>query len=90
MIAVGIENVEPGCVLQISPEFETNPAFRCCMLVVSEVKSWGVQGYVQALGETREKMGGQAFIRCTWEDVAPLEIKNGVALAAWDIDRSDA
>lgn len=62
--------IKEGSVVQIDPEFQVNPAFRACMMTVSELKSWGVQGYVQALGDTREKGGGQAYIRCKWNEIA--------------------
>jgi hypothetical protein len=39
--------------------------FGGCMLVVTELKGWGVMGYVQALG-SGGKMGGQAYIRLPW------------------------
>lgn len=57
-----------GDVVQISPEHSGNPAFAGCMLTVSEIKDWGVQGYVQSLG-TREGMGGQAYYRVKFTDI---------------------
>ena len=45
-----------------------NLAFAYCLMIVDEVKSWGVQGYVQALG-TREEIGGQAFYRAPWDEI---------------------
>ena len=61
-------NLKVGDVVQISPEHDGNPAFAACMLTVSEVKTWGVQGYVQALG-TREAMGGQAYYRVKFAEI---------------------
>lgn len=63
------ENIAPGDVFQIKPDFE-NKAFAACFVTVSEIKSFGIQGYVQALGKTRDEMGGQAYIRLKWEDIA--------------------
>jgi hypothetical protein len=63
------ESSQTGAVLQISPDFE-NKAFAGCLLVVTQTYKWGVQGYVQALGEDRDTMGGQAYIRIKWEHVA--------------------
>lgn len=54
--------LEDGDVVQLDPVLTANPMFRGCMLVVSEVKPWGVQGYVQGLGENGQ-MGGQAYYR---------------------------
>lgn len=59
----------PGLVFQIDPEFDGNKAFAGCFLVATEIKTWGVQGYVQALGETRSERGGLAYIRIKWEDI---------------------
>lgn len=48
-------------------------------MVATEIKAWGVMGYVQALGESRAERGGQAFIRIEWENIEP------VGRAAWMI-----
>jgi hypothetical protein len=61
---------EPGDIVQLSPT-TTNTAFACCLLVVTEVRQWGVQGYVQALGDTREAPGGQAYYRAKWGEFEP-------------------
>ena len=52
-----------GDIVQVNPEKET---FGGCMVVVTEVKSWGVQGYVQNAGAD-----GQAYIRLKTEDFEP-------------------
>lgn len=69
-------NIQQHQVVQLNPETTKNPAFAGCLFVVSDVKSWGAQGYVQSLG-TREAAGGQAYYRATWEEMATLE--NGIA-----------
>jgi hypothetical protein len=56
---------EPGNIVQLSPTV-TNRAFTACLMVVTEVRPWGVQGYVQALGESRNEPGGQAHYRANW------------------------
>lgn len=58
-----------GDLFQINPNFVGNRAFAGCFLVATEIKTWGIQGYVQALGESRAERGGQAFIRIDWEDI---------------------
>lgn len=58
----------PGDVVQLNPETVGNRAFAACMMVVTERKSWGVQGYVQALG-SREAVGGLAFYRARWDEM---------------------
>jgi hypothetical protein len=60
--------LEPGDVVQISPDLE-NQCFAGCMMVVTEPKNFGAQGYVQALGDDRETIGGQAYIRVNWADM---------------------
>lgn len=57
-----MEKLEVGDVVQLDPALTENPMFQGCMLVVSEVKEWGIQGYVQSLGADG-KMGGQAYYR---------------------------
>ncbi len=57
----------PGMVVQISPESK-NKMFAGCFLVVTEPKSFGCQGFVQALGENGE-IGGQAYLRPCFEDI---------------------
>lgn len=54
--------MEPGDIVQLDPEKTSNQAFAGCFMVVTDVKSWGVQGYVQTLGD-REESGGQAYYR---------------------------
>lgn len=49
-----------GDVVQVSPEKEM---FGGCMVVVTEVKSWGVQGYVQSAG-----VPGQQYVRLKHDD----------------------
>jgi hypothetical protein len=59
---------ENSSVVQLNPETVGNPAFAGAMMVVTDLKSWGVQGYVQSLG-TRDAPGGQAYYRAKWEEV---------------------
>ena len=62
--------IQPGDLVQLDPEKTKNPMFGACILTVSEVRSWGVQGYVQGLGENG-KPGGQAYYRATWGTFEP-------------------
>lgn len=57
-----MEELKEGDIVQINPECGTNSMFGGCLMVVTEPKSWGAQGYVQALGQDG-KIGGQAYIR---------------------------
>ncbi len=75
--------VKPGDIMQINPECEVNPMFGACLLTVSEVFDWGVQGYVQALGDLGE-IGGAAYIRLGWGEFEPTGGK-----AVWAIANGD-
>jgi len=50
-------------IVQVDPNFET---FGACMVVVTEVKDWGIQGYVQSAG-----IAGQQYIRLKTEQFEP-------------------
>ena len=56
-----------GDVVQLNPE-TSQSMFAGCFLTVTEPKSFGCQGYVQALGADG-KPGGQADLRPTWEQM---------------------
>lgn len=47
--------IEVNDIVQVNPEKEM---FGACMVVVTEVKDWGIQGYVQSAG-----VAGQQYIR---------------------------
>lgn len=49
-------------IVQVNPEKEM---FGACMVTVTEVKSWGIQGYVQSAG-----VNGQQYVRLKYEDIA--------------------
>lgn len=59
--------LKPGDVVQLGPNAR-NQMFAFCMLTVVEVKQWGVQGYVQSLGNNGE-IGAQAYYRPLWEEM---------------------
>lgn len=64
-----------GAVLQIAPAH--SEMFGSCFLQVTEVKPWGVQGFVRVPG------GGNAFVRVKWEH---LEV---IGMAVW-VDETTA
>jgi len=51
-----------GDLVQLDPTNTANPMFAACIMTVTAVKSWGVVGYVQGLGEAG-RIGGQAYYR---------------------------
>lgn len=65
------QDLKEGQIVQLNPETVGNPAFAACMMVVTEPKSWGAQGYVQALGADGSP-GGQAYYRAKWEEMEPV------------------
>ncbi|HWH74939.1 MAG TPA: hypothetical protein VNV16_11825 [Methylibium sp.] len=62
--------IKEGDIVQLTPEVK-NRAFTCCLMVVTEPKPWGAQGYVQSLGDARDAPGGQAYYRATWAEMTP-------------------
>jgi hypothetical protein len=60
--------LQVGEVVQLNPETVKNKMFSACFMVVTEPKTWGAQGYVQALGEN-EQAGGLAFYRANWNEM---------------------
>ena len=55
--------LQAGDIVQVNPNKEM---FGGCMVVVTEPKSWGCQGYVQSAG-----VPGQQYIRLKHEDIEP-------------------
>ena len=70
----------PGEIVQLSPTACGNPMFGGCLMVVSEPKPFGAQGYVQALGQDG-KMGGQAYYRAKWD-----EMDDTGGFVTWDVE----
>jgi hypothetical protein len=69
--------IEINDVIQLNPETCRNQMFAGCFIVVIEIASWGVVGYVQALGQDG-KPGGQAYYRAKWE-----ELGTSIGTAEW-------
>lgn len=68
-----------GALVQLNPETVGNPMFAACIMVVTEPKRWGAQGFVQALGEDG-KPGGQAYYRAKWDEMEE------VGFSQWMVD----
>ena len=49
------QDLKVGDIVQVAPDKEM---FGACMVVVTELKSWGIQGYVQSAN-----VPGQQYIR---------------------------
>lgn len=39
-------SLEVGDIVQLDPVETANPSFAGCLMIVTDVKGWGVQGYV--------------------------------------------
>ena len=55
-----MKDLKVGDIVQVTPDKEM---FGACMVVVTELKSWGIQGYVQSAG-----VPGQQYIRLRFDD----------------------
>ena len=67
-------------IIQVSPGHDKR--FGSCLLVVSEVKSWGVQGYVTIPGDGEQ--GGNAYYRLPYKQDdghTPAGLRVGTARA---------
>lgn len=51
------QEIKEGQLVQLNPETVGNPMFSACIMVVTEPKSFGAQGYVQSLGIDGEPGG---------------------------------
>ena len=54
------DEIKVGDIVQVSPDKEM---FGACMVVVTELKSFGIQGYVQSAG-----VNGQQYIRLKFDE----------------------
>jgi hypothetical protein len=71
------QTMKKGQIVQLNPDTVGNKAFTGCLMIVSEPKEFGAQGYVQGLG-TRDEGGGQAYYRAKWDEMELCE--NGMAI----------
>ena len=58
--------MEKGDIVQITNE---DHHWFPCLIIVSEPKSWGIQGFTVIPNNNREETNGQAFIRLKNEDI---------------------
>jgi hypothetical protein len=72
-------DIQVGDVVQLAPG---DHAFSYCFVTVTEVKTWGIQGFV-AIPTGRGEMPGQAYTRVKWADMTK------VGKADWIIKDSD-
>lgn len=73
-----------GEIVQIDPDHSDGREghwFGGCLMVVTEPKPWGAQGYVQSAGPDH---AGQAYYRCEFKNMEPTG-----GMAAWVIERNN-
>lgn len=62
--------LEPGDLIQVN---EKVPHWWRCVLVVDEMKSWGVQAYCTIPGSGQERgRSADAYMRLQWDEFDPL------------------
>ena len=61
------DEIKCGDIVQVNPDKEM---FGACMVVVTELKTWGIQGYVQSAG-----VAGQQYIRLKFDEIEPTNGK---------------
>ena len=66
------QELKVGQLVQLNPDTVRNKAFTACIMVVTEPKEWGAQGYVQSLGDMNGQPGGQAYYRAKWDEMEPV------------------
>jgi hypothetical protein len=72
-------DLKKGDIVQLNPETVGNKMFAGCFMTVTEPKSWGAMGYVQALGHDGNQ-GGQAYYRAKREEFV------FVGVAEWEVN----
>jgi hypothetical protein len=72
------KTVEENDLIQVNEEGPMN-WFRC-ILVIDEVKSWGVQAYA-IIPQARDKTSADAFLRLHWNEFDTLGAKS--LFVAW-------
>lgn len=75
--------LKKGDVVQLNPFTCGNKAFGGCFMVVTDPKAFGAQGYIQALGPSRDVMGSVAYYRANWDE---MEL---IGPASWVSDSGD-
>ena len=72
------KELKEGQLVQLNPETVGNKMFAACIMVVTEPKAFGAQGYVKGLGQNGEP-GGQAYYRAKWEEMEPVGVAEWVS-----------
>lgn len=60
-------DIKPGAVVQIDGTLK-DCFFPGCFMLVTEVKSWGVQGFISMPG-SRTELPGRAYFRASWDKI---------------------
>lgn len=66
-----MKDLKVGDVVQVNPESQLGAKqgfFAACLVIVDEIKAWGVQGFVQVPG-ARGELPSRAYGRFNWADI---------------------
>ena len=74
-------SVEVDDIVQLSPVTCANPGFSACFLIVTDVKDWGIIGYVISPGG-RNSLCHTYFYRAKWEEF------EWIGKSKWQINNS--
>ena len=72
------KRVSEGDLIQVNEDGPPN-WFRC-VLVVDEVKSWGVQAYA-IIPQARDRPSADAYMRLSWNEFDTLGVKSKFVVA---------
>lgn len=63
------KDLKKGQLVQLNPRLVGNKSLTKCIMVITECKEWGAQGYIQTVGTNRDTPGGQVYYRAAWEEM---------------------
>lgn len=71
-------HLQAGMLVQLNPVTVRDKNYAGCVMVVSEAKVWGVNGYVQTVGSTGAP-GHMALYHANWEEIEVAGVATWVA-----------
>lgn len=69
--------LEPGYVVQLSPQLVKNRRFRGCLMTIVEQKQYGATGYIQIPSELPDGDLTLIYYNASWDEMRP------VGVASW-------
>jgi hypothetical protein len=77
--------IKVGSVVQLDPAAHLEPNdgfFAACFMLVTEVKSWGCQGFMSSAQE-RGQMPKEAYYRAKWDEMVYIGQAEWVPADVW-------